>query len=86
MFFKDKVSDEILSLCYKVIIYIYIYICSLWNVKVLWLWKNIFIYIMFFLLESEMIIFSMKGYVILTWKGEQFFSLWELYKLIIIVV
>ena len=30
---------------------------------------------MFFLLESEMIIFSMKGYVILTWKGEQFFSL-----------
>ena len=26
MFFKDKVSNEILSLCYKVIIYIYIYV------------------------------------------------------------
>ena len=83
MFFKDKVSDEILSLCYKVIIYIYMFFMKCY---VLWLWKNIFIYIMFFLLESEMIIFSMKGYVILTWKGEQFFSLWELYKLIIIVV
>lgn len=48
--------------------------------------NKIYIYIMFFLLESEMIIFSMKVYVILTWKGDHFFSLLELYKLFVIVV
>ena len=53
MFFKDKVSDEILSLCYKVIIYIYVlyemlsfvtmneYI-YIYNVFLTWIWNDYF--------------------------------------------